>query len=398
MYVERNINEGFKVLIENVKVIALVGPRQCGKTTFLKHLSKEYSANYVTFDDPDVRSIFNDIKAFEGQYIHEGSPTILDEVQYGSDPGIKIKYLADRENFLWITSSTETLLGTSVLSHLVGRVSVKKLYPFDLEEFLRAKGQISLTETILHRFVDEHMMFGGFPGIVLQEDKEVKVTLLRSLLETMILKDVARTFSISDLDSLWRLARLIAVNVGSSLTIDRICSDLDLSFQTVKKYIEALRASYLYFEVPPFFHNKNLEMKKQPRYYFMDMGLRNALVNEFPLKPDGKAFENYVMSEIVKWGFTPKYWRTKGGAEVDIVLEFGKEIIPIEIKTTLKGPRMSKGFMSFIEKYDPKRGYLVGYEVEERSTVKKGCTVKAVSIRNLKNELQEIQDHTIRSR
>ena len=387
MYVQRNIARSFRDLAGAVKVIAVVGPRQSGKTTFLKHWSADFDARYVTFDDPDVREIFNDIKAFESEYISGNRVTILDEVQYGLDPGIKLKYLADRGHHLWITSSTETLLGISVLSHLVGRVSILRLYPFDQKEMALARGNTTMTDAIEKRLMDEHMQFGGLPGIIMQEKRDIKITLLRNLLETMLLKDVAGTFSISDLDSLWKLARLIALNVGSPLTKDRICSDLDLSFLTVKKYIEALTKSYLIAQVPPFYRNRNIEMKKQPRYYFLDMGLRNALINEFPATSDGRSFENYVISELIKSGFAPRYWRTKGGAEVDVVLELGREIVPIEIKTTLNRLKMERGFRSFLDKYSPDRAYMVGYHVKKEEALENGCRVKTVSMRDLLKEL-----------
>ncbi|MCK5772803.1 MAG: ATP-binding protein, partial [Thermoplasmata archaeon] len=321
------------------------------------------------------------------EYISGNRVTILDEVQYGLDPGIKLKYLADRGHHLWITSSTETLLGISVLSHLVGRVSILRLYPFDQKEMALARGNTTMTDAIEKRLMDEHMQFGGLPGIIMQEKRDIKITLLRNLLETMLLKDVAGTFSISDLDSLWKLARLIALNVGSPLTKDRICSDLDLSFLTVKKYIEALTKSYLIAQVPPFYRNRNIEMKKQPRYYFLDMGLRNALINEFPATSDGRSFENYVISELIKSGFAPRYWRTKGGAEVDVVLELGREIVPIEIKTTLNRLKMERGFRSFLDKYSPDRAYMVGYHVKKEEALENGCRVKTVSMRDLLKEL-----------
>ena len=390
MYVDRKVTDRFSKMAKAVKVMALVGPRQSGKTTFLRHISGEFSGSYVTFDDPDVRELFEDIKTFESEYIEGNRLTILDEVQYGSDPGIKLKYLADRNHRLWITSSTEVILGTSVLSHLVGRISIQRLYPFDLGELSLSRGWKKITDSRERMVIEGMLKYGGYPGIVLQEDNEVKVNLLRDLLETILLKDVARVFTISDLDTLQRLAKFMAINIGSPLVIDNVCRDLGLSYSTMKKYMNALLKSYLLVEIPPFFTNRILEMKKQSRYYFLDMGLKNALLNDFSPALKGREFENLVISELIKSGFSPRFWRTKGGAEVEVVLEIGRAVIPVEIKTTVKGVRIERGYMSFIKKYKPDKGFIVGLDVEREEVRANDCIVRSVTLKELLMELHRI--------
>jgi predicted AAA+ superfamily ATPase len=389
MYVQRDLEDHFRLLSSAAKIIAVVGPRQCGKTTFLDHFSKEMDARYVTFDDPDVRSIFSDVKAFEQEYIRMNEITILDEVQYGSDPGIKLKYLADRGHRFWITSSSEILLSKEVLSYLVGRVSIQRLYPFNLFEMARSKGYGTMTEEMEKRVIDEHIRFGGYPGIVTQDSAEVKVDLLRSLYETLLLKDISRSFSIEDLESMRRLTRFLALGSGSSFPIESISSDLGLSFQTVKKYLDALFKSYLIIGVPPFFTNRRLEIIKQQRYYYLDLGLKNAIINDFPLIPDGRSFENYVISELYKAGLAPRYWRTKGGAEVDIVLEIGKEVIPIEVKLTLDSMRVEKGMRSFIERYSPERAFILRYKGIVAKKRLNGCEVNTVGLKGFLETLTQ---------
>ena len=238
--------------------------------------------------------------------------------------------------------------------------------------------------------IEGMLKYGGYPGIVLQEDNEVKVNLLRDLLETILLKDVARVFTISDLDTLQRLAKFMAINIGSPLVIDNVCRDLGLSYSTMKKYMNALLKSYLLVEIPPFFTNRNLEMKKQSRYYFLDMGLKNALLNDFSPALKGREFENLVISELIKSGFSPRFWRTKGGAEVDVVLEIGRAVVPVEIKTTVKGVRIERGYMSFIKKYKPDKGFIVGLDVEREEVRANDCIVRSVTLKELLMELHRI--------
>jgi len=175
------------------------------------------------------------------------------------------------------------------------------------------------------------MLYGGYPKVVLSKDVEMKKTILSDLYETMLFKDVARTFSIEDIRSLEEFSKYLAIGIGNILSYGDLSNSLNLSFQTVKKYLDAMEKSYLITRVHPFFTNKLKEIVKQPKIYFIDTGLRNIIAKRFDVEPDGKLFENYVFSEIIKMGLTPKYWRTKTKSEVDFIVEKEKDIIPIEV-------------------------------------------------------------------
>ena len=133
MYVERDLTEKFTKLLKIYNIISVIGARQSGKTTFLKEESKKYNCEYISFDDPDVVSLFEDIKKFEKQYFNTSKTVILDEIQYGKEPGIKLKYLVDKGHKIWITSSSGLLLEKKVLSYLVGRVGLLNMYPFSIK-------------------------------------------------------------------------------------------------------------------------------------------------------------------------------------------------------------------------------------------------------------------------
>ena len=163
MYVERTIIAEFRKRLASYNLVAIVGPRQAGKTTFLKESLAPSGSAYVSLDDPDARALFNeDIKKFEIQHIAGREMATLDEVHYGSDSGIKLKYLADRGHRLIIASSSEVILGKEVLTHLVGRVTALRLYGFSLAEILSSKGQKEHNEEILRRVIWEHAVFGAY--------------------------------------------------------------------------------------------------------------------------------------------------------------------------------------------------------------------------------------------
>ena len=366
MYVHRDLEDKFKKVAESYSVVALVGPRQSGKTTMLKELMKRYNSSYVLFDDPDARRLFDeDIKKFIVQYIEGYDLAILDELQYCKDPGSKLKYLADIGHKLWVTSSSEIILSKDVLSFLVGRVGILRLNPFNIHEFLRAKGYKVVDEEILKRAVWEHALYGGFPRVVLEESIEMKKEHLRNLHETMILKDVSRTFSIDNIGMVERLSKYIAVNSGTLLSYSNMANALGISYQTLRKYLDALRKSGIIVEVPPFFTNRSREITKQPKIYFLDTGLRNSVAGLYPREMDGLLFENYVLSELIKMGLEPRYWRTKSKAEVDFIVEKDGKIVPIEVKLQAKPEKVEKSMRAFIEKYEPEYALVVLYSGEK---------------------------------
>jgi hypothetical protein len=240
--------------------------------------------------------------------------------------------LADKGKKIWITSSSQVLLSKEVLSWLVGRVSIVKLYPFSLKEFWLARNQKEFTSEVLSRGIWEHAVYGGYPKVVLTDSLELKRTILQDLRETMILKDVARTFSIDDFTKLEAFSRYVAHLIGGVVVPSRVASELGISFQTVKKYFNALEKSYLISMVPPFYTNKVKEVTKNPKVYFVDTGLRNAVAGEFPIALDnsGKLFENYVFTELLKTGASIKYWRTQGGQR--LILSLNKTTTLLQLK------------------------------------------------------------------
>ena len=376
MYVKREIKGKFDKISKAYNMVAVVGARQSGKTTFLKKQIQNEKSNYILFDDPDPRSLFEeDIKKFEKQYISNQNVSVLDEVQYCNDAGRKLKYLVDTDHNLWITSSSEIILSKEILSFLVGRVSIIKLFPFSFKEFLDSKSQKAVTPKILERMVWEHATYGGYPKVVLTEDIEMKKTLLRDLYDTMLLKDVARTFSIDDIRSLEEFSKYLSVSVGDMLSYDKISSNLNMSFQTVKKYLDAMEKSYLIYRVIPFFTNKKKEIVKQPKLYFVDTGMRNIIANNYDSNLDGKLFENYVLSELLKKGFNPKYWRTKNKAEVDFIIENKNKIIPVEVKIQAEVGKIEKSLRAFIDFYKPETAIIVSLKGKKGMTKIDGCNV-----------------------
>ena len=390
MYIKRTLAETVQKYYPHYPIIALVGPRQAGKTTLLREtLSTIGNTGYVSLDDPSARALFNDdFKKFETQYITGHECYGIDEVQYGNNAGINLKYLADSNKKLIITSSTESLLAKEVLSFLVGRVFIAQLYPFSLQEFLEARGQKALDEQTLQRHVWEHFLFGGYPKVVLTDNQEIKRQILLDLYSTMVLKDAANTFAIADVSVLERLARYLSLNIGNIIAVDKISADLSISFPTVKKYLDALEKGYLIKRIGPFFSNKTKEMTKQQKYYFVDTGMANAVAGSYPDNiTNGRSFENYVLGELIKSGHMPKYWTTRAGAEVDFVVEINNKPIPIEVKINSGNAHVEQSMRSFISEYSPKNAYVVHYKGISNTVKTEGCHIHFLNVLELINAM-----------
>lgn len=390
MYIERKIKERFDKITKVYPVTAIVGARQSGKTTFLKEQAKKFKSNYLLFDDPDIRELFDeDIKKFEKQNIDGYEISVLDEVQYCKDAGKKLKYLADNNRKIWITSSSEILLSKEVLSYLVGRVSIIKLYPFSIKEFLELKKLKEFSQTVLKRALWEHMTFGGYPKVTSVEDIELKKTILKDLYDTMVLKDIARTFSIDDITSLELFSKYLSLNIGNLISYESLSNDIKISFQTIKKYLNAMEKSYLIYRVQPFYKNKIKEIVKQPKIYFIDTGLRNLISKSFNQNPEGNLFENYIFTELLKMGFSPKYWRTKSKIEVDFIVEKDSNIIPIEVKINAETEKVERNMRAFIEEYKPKIAIIVSYESKKAELKIGNCKVLFTDVLGMKKILAD---------
>ncbi|MEK6927234.1 MAG: ATP-binding protein [Nanoarchaeota archaeon] len=391
MYIEREIKSKFEKIQSVYSVVTLVGARQSGKTTFLKEHLIQKKSKYLLFDDPDIRSLFEeDIKKFETQFIEGNDISILDEVQYCKDAGRNLKYLADKGHKLWITASSEAILSKEVLSYLVGRVSILKLYPFSLKEFLKSKNQKEATEKVMQRNISEHISYGGYPKVVITDDIELKKTILQDLYSTMVLKDIAKTFSIQDSNELEKLIKYLSLNIGEIIAYENISKNLGISFQSLKKYLDAMEKSYLLVRIQPFYNNKLKEITKQQKIYFIDTGLRNIISKDSLTEVSGHLFENYVASELIKQGFTPKYWRTKSGAEVDFVIEKDSEIIPIEVKLNASPEKIETGMRSFIEEYKPKKAFVFSHNGQSGKSKVNGCEIIFTNIFDLESHLKNL--------
>jgi predicted AAA+ superfamily ATPase len=401
-FVERDIGTRLLEAMENSKVVFLYGPRQSGKSSLVgwaihKLLERGVplqNMNYAVMDFLDLHPLISDTRKLirllrEESTGKERVYLFIDEVQRLENAGLLLKQVADARMDIQIvaTGSSIIRMKEKIQEHLTGRKIELTLCPFSFMEFLKARK--GLPENRIRRygieevgdFVDlygqrvsshwqEYIRIGGYPEAVTSGKAEE--WLYSSLFSTYLERDVASLLSNANYQKFQDYVRVIASEIGSIYNRQSIARTMGRDARTIEKFEEILTITFILHKLTPFYTNIRKELSKAPRFYFWDTGFRNFISGELQdTFATGALLENAVVSEMLKRytaGNPPlHWWRTKGGAEVDIVIIKGNRRIPIEIKGTRdKKPRLTRSFTSFIRNYEPECAYFAtdGYYEE----------------------------------
>jgi len=372
MYVQRTCEEKVTKYLHSREIIALVGPRQCGKTTLLRHIfDRLQNAVYLDFEERENLELFEeDIDSFIQLHVKNRDFLFIDEFQYAREGGKKLKYIFDHQKIkIIISGSSSSELTIKSPQYLVGRVFIFQLYPFSFEEFLRYRNEQLLNELyynpshsgpIIKKFnsyLDDFLLFGGYPRVVLADDNEEKQLVLKNIYDTYFLKEIKTIFHLASDFKLARILSALALQVGGLVNYNELSALVGMNYQDLLKHLNVLQKTFITIASRPFFTNKRTELVKSPKIFFIDNGLRNAILKNFqPLKMRtdlGSLRENFAASELIKKDIELRYWRSKSKAEVDFIVEQKRTVIPIEIKSAMLKPQIPKSFASFITKYQP---------------------------------------------
>lgn len=392
-YYPRIIENRMKKWLKRREIILLKGPRQSGKTTLFLHLKEKLKGKYVTLEDEELLKTFEEspkifAKRFKNKFL------FIDEAQYSKKSGKITKLLYDLfpDIKLFVTGSGSFDVKVEVGKYLVGRAIYFELLPLNFEEFLLWKDKnlykifhdykntlvnflkgrkINLEigfERDFRNLLEEYLVFGGFPAIVKEKDLKMKKELLKNLYRTYLEKDVFFFFSIRHLEKFRSLMKYLSFSMGNILEISTPASDLKIDYKTLENYINVLINTYIVQMVLPFHKSLITEIKKSKKIYFTDLGLRNAVMNNFnsldQRTDKGKIFENFILNEIKEYGEV-RYWRTTAKAEVDFILHFNNQLVPVEVKSF---GNIKRGFLSFLKTYKPKRAVVFvekGHEIRK---------------------------------
>lgn len=363
-----------RLLSESVKEKAsiILGPRQVGKTTALRYVYEvvcKKGKHKGIFLDLDIYSNFEKVASYEqaintcklAGYNPQGKERFylfFDEFQRFEDLTLIIKNICDHHKNIKIyaTGSSSLAIKHRVQESLAGRKIITHLFALDFEEFLFFKEREGLLESLKNVFslkgdnlfsstkelfsnLEEFIVFGGYPEVALTDKREERREILKSIFDLYVKKELVEYLKIEKIYETKKLIQYLAVNNAQKIKYQNISQLVGFSQKTVKNYIEMLKETFLIVELKPFFTNKNKELVKIPKIYFLDSGVANFFVNNFnnfSLRSDAPyLLENYILSELVKSGIDPddiKFWQDKNKNEVDFVIEKGAKIVGIEVK------------------------------------------------------------------
>ena len=392
MYIERKLENKIKKYLDSPEIIAIVGPRQSGKTTLAKKIFKNLENSiFISFEDISLRRLFDeDTDTFCKQHIAPYRYICIDEFQYSRSGGQRLKYIYDTfpGKKIFITGSSSIDLTVKTLRFLVGRIFIFQLFPLSFDEFLDFKDRnlFKLLEeepgTIitkglhpsiheqLSRWFKEFSVYGGFPRVVLSDNIEEKREVLKNLFLTFIMRDVKDFVNLREDYKLNKLVKALSFQVGNIISFNELSQLSELTYPSVKSYLNILEKTFIIKLISPFYTNKRTELVKSPKVYFVDSGLRNQVASNFLLPDDrgdkGALFENFLFSEFLKTGIVPNFWRSKSNAEVDFVWEMENRTIAVEAKSKLKRGDVPVSLKSFIEKYNPGKIFIVNESLLEK--------------------------------
>ena len=393
MLIKREIFQELKEHLTQKEISLLVGPRQVGKTTLMRELvahlesiGKKYI--FLSLDnEADEKYFTSQTELIEKIKIHlaPGSFVFIDEIQRKKDAGIFLKGIYDLDlPYKFIVSGSGSLeLKEKIHESLAGRKRIFEINPVNFKEFVNFKTDYRHEDRIgsyfeiekdrTKTFLKEYLNFGGYPRVILASHVLEKNKIMGEIFRSCVEKDLLSLLEIDRPEAFSLMIKIIASQSGQILNYSKLGQQIGLTFAPLKKYLWYAQKIFLLRIVRPYFTNKQKEITRSPVAYFHDLGLRNFSIELMGVLSDPQSFsfvfQNFVLNILREKeknsAATINFWRTIAGAEVDFVINRGREVLPVEVKyIDLKSPVLGKSLLSFIGKYEPNEAWVVNLSLE----------------------------------
>ena len=324
------------------KVVVLLGARRVGKTKLIKKIIENLNEKYLFLNGDDVEShnlLESQSTANFNRLLGETRFLVIDEAQEIPNIGKKLKLMVDTIPNLkvLVTGSSAFEINNQIGEPLVGRMKTINLYPISQIEFSKTENYLETRNNL-----EDRLIFGSYPELSKIINREDKISYLKEIVNTQLLRDIFAFEGIKKRDKIIALLQIIALRTGSEISLESIGRDLQISKNTVEKYLDLFSKVFIIYSVLGFSKNRDNEITKMKKWYFVDNGIRNAIINSFnPLnmrEDVGKLWENYLNSErIKKLNYQENhvldyFWRTHTRQEIDRIEVKNEQIAAFEYK------------------------------------------------------------------
>jgi len=340
--IKREIQDRLIKSLKPNKVILLLGSRRVGKTFLLRELTKSFTGKvlFMNAEDLPTQRILSERSISNYQNLLAGIDLlIIDEAQVIPEIGKILKLMVDEVPGIRIIASGSSSFDLLNLSGepLTGRSTIIKLYPLTQSEFSTSE---NLLET--QQRLEERLVFGGYPELIHLQTPDEKALYLTDIVHHYLLKDILSLEGLRASSKMIDLLQLLAFQVGNEVSNNELGKKLNLSKNTIEKYLDLLSKVFVIYRLGAYSKNLRKEIAKSNKWYFTDNGIRNAILSDFKsfhLRSDrGSLWENYIIGERIKKAnyhgsiINYYFWRTYDQQEIDLIEEKNLEISAFEIK------------------------------------------------------------------
>ncbi len=327
----------------------MTGARQTGKTTLsleiIKKIGSKKPVLIFNCDNPADRELLSNKNLdFLKKVIGQAEIIFIDEGQKVETIGQTLKLLVDyykKEKQILVTGSSSFNLLSKTQEALTGRKYVFHLFGLSLEEIYSKNNLLAVSKEL-----EDFLIFGNYPEVVNKESFEEKKEVIRELASSSLYRDILEFQQVKNASIIADLLKALALQIGNEVSYTELANLLGIDKNTVEKYVDLLEKSYIIFRLPPYATNKRKEISKLRKIYFYDLGIRNAVINNFNFLKErtdaGQLWENFILVERMKFQNYHKiyannyFWRTYNGVEIDLVEEREGKLFGYEFKWNIK--------------------------------------------------------------
>jgi len=381
-YIKRDIEQPLLDHLDKPEISLILGPRQVGKTTLMRRIQRQLAKEgaptlFLNLDiETDwsyVTSQARLLKKIRNEFGEQSGYVFIDEIQRKEDAGRYLKGLYDMQlPYKFLVSGSGSLeLKEKVVESLVGRKRIFEMAPVSFREFLqfrtgyryedRLDDWLELESEQRQLLLEKYLTYGGYPAVVAAATQDERVQVLADIYRSYLDRDINSIINIDKPREFGLLFQYLAGITGYPLNYSSIARQIALSTKTIQQYLWYLEKTFMIRLIRPFYRNQQKELTKAPTPYFVDLGMRNYLLQSW--QPDGMGFQNLIANELHQAsapGNPPKYWRTKDKAEVDFITGTYQQPIPVEVKfRTLSRAETPRALRNFIRRYGPERAYVL---------------------------------------